>query len=64
MALQLGALRDALLAAIGILVVVLASQAGLWSEYGKLSAQAAQISTQITRVSEQLDQVGRAIGKP
>jgi hypothetical protein len=102
-ALQLGALRDALLAAnvsqeqanaaaeevagyenrltrlttlvrvaIGILVVVLASQAGLWllfrhniwSEYGMLWAQIAQVSTQITRLSEQVDQVSQAISKP
>jgi hypothetical protein len=47
--------------AIGILVMVLASQAGLWNEYGKLSAQVTGISVQLTRISEQIDQVGRTI---
>lgn len=87
MALQLGALRDALLSAgvpedkansaaeevagyenrltrlttlvqvsIGILVMILASQAGLWSEYGKLSVQ-------MSRVAQQVDQIKAAVVK-
>jgi hypothetical protein len=40
--------------AIGILVVLLGSQATLWAEYGTLSGQLSRIATQV-------DQIARAV---
>lgn len=88
MALQLGALRDALLAAnvspekagaaaeevagyenrlmrlttmveviIGILVILVGSQAGLWLEIGKLNATVARLDAQGTQIEAQLSQI-------
>ncbi len=85
MALQLGALRDALLAAhvpsdaasaaaeevaghenrltrlttmtqvsIGILVILLGSQAAVWAEFGRMNGH-------LQRVTAQLDQISRAV---
>jgi hypothetical protein len=90
MALQLGALRDALLAAnippekaaaaaeevagyenrltrlttlvqvaIGILVIVLSSQAGLWMELGKLNGTVTRLDVQLTQIGTKIDQLTR-----
>ncbi|MBV8612823.1 MAG: hypothetical protein JOY66_03505 [Acetobacteraceae bacterium] len=42
--------------AIGILVVLLGSQAALWAEYGTVSGQLSRITTQI-------DQIARAVAR-
>ena len=92
MALQLGALRDALLAAnvssetasaaaeevagyenrltrlttmtqvsIGILVLLLGSQAALWMEIGHLNSELSRLNDALLHLTAQVDQISRAV---
>jgi outer membrane murein-binding lipoprotein Lpp len=54
--------------AIGILVILLGSQAALWAEYGNIRGQLARVTTQVDHLTTQVDhlttqvdQIARAV---
>jgi hypothetical protein len=46
-------------AGIGILVLLLGSQAGLWMEIGRLNGATSRIDNQLTHISSKIDLIGK-----
>jgi hypothetical protein len=58
---RLGRLTTAVQIVVGMLILLLGSQAALWAEIGKLNGSVAQLGSQVTQMSGKIDQIANAV---